>query len=146
MKSAEALKNDPPKIIVMTPRDPDHDRRRSQRRKIKDTEFERVFNTTFPIVYDPDDKEYYFYGTSVWFKTEDLISGEWEYVKSLRTRSRNCSRQIRHAAGGPSRGPGGRFSRRPEKAKIVVATVPAELIVCIGEPIWLPLPETSCCM
>lgn len=82
-KSAEALKNDPPKIIVKTePAILITIEGNPRTQKIKDTELERVYNTTAPIVYDPDDKEYFFYGTSVWFTTEDLISGEWEYIKS----------------------------------------------------------------
>ena len=140
-KSAEALKNDPPKIIVMTqpailitidgnPRT----------QKIKDTELERVYNTTFPIVYDPDDKEYFFYGTSVWFTTEDLISGEWEYIKSPPSEVEDLFKEK-----------GGTQQAKPpaeastvsvdelKKAKIVVATVPAELIVTIGEPNLAPI-------
>ena len=51
MKSSEALKNDPPKIIVMTsPAILITIDGNPQTRKIKDTELERVFNTTFPIV------------------------------------------------------------------------------------------------
>jgi len=141
MKSAEALKNDPPKIIVMTqPAILITIDGNPQTRKIKDTELERVFNTTFPIVYDPDDKEYYFYGTSVWFKTEDLISGEWKYIKSPPDeveelfKEKPPAGQPAPAAEQPAVSP-----EELKKAKIIVATVPAELIVCIGEPNLTPI-------
>lgn len=141
MKSAEALKNDPPKIIVMTsPAILITIDGEPQRREIKDTEFERVFNTTFPIVYDPDDKEYYFYGTSVWFKTEDLISGEWEYIKSppdeIEELFKDKSGTQQTA---PPADPEAASPEDLKKAKIVVSTVPAELIVCLGEPNLAPI-------
>jgi hypothetical protein len=136
MKSSEALKNDPPKIIVMTsPAILITIDGNPQRQKIKDTELERVFNTTFPIVYDPDDEEYYFYGTSVWFRTEDLISGEWEYIKSPPDEVEELFKE--KASKEQPKPPADETSVSPEelkKAKIIVATVPAELIVCIGEP------------
>jgi len=141
MKSAEALKNDPPKIIVMTqPAILITIDGNPQTRKIKDTELERVFNTTFPIVYDPDDKEYFFYGTSVWFKTEDLISGEWKYIKSPPSEVEDLFKE--KPGNEPAKPPAGEQGASPEelkKAKIVVATVPAELIVCIGEPNLAPI-------
>ncbi len=141
MKSAEALKNDPPKIIVMTsPAILITIDGEPQRRKIKDTEFERVFNTTFPIVYDPDDEEYYFYGTSVWFKTEDLIAGEWEYIKSppdeIEELFKDKSATPQPA---PPADPEAASPEDLKKAKIVVSTVPAELIVCLGEPNLAPI-------
>lgn len=140
-KSAEALKNDPPKIIVKT--EPAilitiDGNPRTQ--KIKDTEFERVVNTTFPIVYDPEDKEYFFYGTSVWFTTEDLISGEWKYIKSPPGEVEDLFKEKGSA---PQAKPSSKEQAvSPEelkKAKIVVATVPAELIVCLGEPNLAPI-------
>jgi len=141
MKSAEALKNDPPKIIVMT--EPAilitiDGNPRTQ--KIKDSELERVYNTTFPIVYDPDDEEYFFYGTSVWFTTEDLIAGEWEYIKSPPSEVEDLFKEKGSAQQAPP--PADQTGVSPEelkKAKIVVSTVPAELIVCIGEPNLAPI-------
>jgi hypothetical protein len=140
-KSAEALKNDPPKIIVKT--EPAilitiDGNPRTQ--KIKDTELERVVNTTFPIVYDPDDKEYFFYGTSVWFTTEDLISGEWEYIKSPPSEVRDLFKEKEgdKQAKPPADQPTVSVDEL-KKAKIVVATVPAELIVTIGEPNLAPI-------
>lgn len=141
MKSTEAIKNDPPKIIVMTsPAILITFDGNPQTRKIKDTELERVVNTTFPIVYDPDDKEYFFYGTSVWFTTEDLISGEWEYIKSppneveelFKEKPDNPKAPVKEEEKGAS-------PEELKKAKIVVATVPSELIVCIGEPNLAPI-------
>jgi hypothetical protein len=141
MKSAEALKNDPPKIIVMTsPAILITIDGNPQKQKIKDSELERVFNTTFPIVYDPDDKEYYFYGTSVWFKTEDLISGEWESIKSPPDEVEELFKE--KAASSTAKPPAEEPTVSPEelrKAKIVVSTVPAELIVCLGEPNLAPI-------
>ena len=141
MKSAEALKNDPPKIIVMTqPAILITIDGNPQTRKIKDSNLERVFNTTFPIVYDPDEKEYYFYGTSVWFKTEDLIAGPWEPIKSPPDEVEELFKEQPGAQQAPP--PVDEPSVSPEelrKARIVVATVPAELIVCLGEPNLAPI-------
>jgi hypothetical protein len=139
-KSAEALKNDPPKIIVKT--EPAilitiDGNPRTQ--KIKDTELERVYNTTFPIVYDPDDKEYFFYGTSVWFTTEDLISGEWEYIKHPPSEVEDL---FKEKDGSQPKPPADEPAVSPDelkKAKIVVSTVPAELIVTVGEPNLAPI-------
>ncbi len=140
-KSAEALKNDPPKIIVKTePAILITIEGNPRTQKIKDTELERVYNTTAPIVYDPDDKEYFFYGTSVWFTTEDLISGEWEYIKSPPSEVEDLFKEKGGAQQPPP--PADQPAVSPEelkKAKIVVATVPAELIVCIGEPNLAPI-------
>jgi hypothetical protein len=141
LKSAEALKNDPPKIIVMTsPAILITIDGNPQRRKIKDTELERVINTTFPIVYDPDDEEYYFYGTTVWFTTEDLISGEWKAIKSPPD---EVEELFKEKPGDekvqPPPDEAGASPEELRKAKIVVATVPAELIVCIGEPNLAPI-------
>ncbi len=140
-KSAEALKNDPPKIIVMT--EPAilitiDGNPRTQ--KIKDTELERVYNTTFPIVYDPDDKEYFFYGTSVWFTTEDLIAGEWEYIKSPPSEVEDLfkEKETKQQAKPPADQPAVSLDEL-KKAKIVVSTVPAELIVTIGKPNLAPI-------
>ncbi len=141
MKSSEALKNDPPKIIVMTsPAILITIDGNPQTRKIKDTELERVFNTTFPIVYDPDDEEYYFYGTSVWFTTEDLIAGEWEYIKSPPGDVEELFEE-KEDNGKPKPPPDEETVPVEElkEAKIVVATVPAELIVCLGEPNLSPI-------
>ena len=141
MKSSEALKNDPPKIIVMTsPAILITIDGNPQTKKIPGTELERVFNTTFPIVYDPDDEEYFFYGTSVWFTTEDLISGEWEYIKSppgdveelFEEKEDNKQPKSPPDEEGPS-------PEELKEAKIVVATVPSELIVCLGEPNLSPI-------
>jgi hypothetical protein len=141
MRSTEAIKNDPPKIIVMTsPAILITFDGNPKTQKIKDTELERVVNTTFPIVYDPDDKEYFFYGTSVWFTTEDLIAGEWEYIKSPPDEVEELFKEKPDNAKTPPPADEKPASvEELKKAKIVVATVPSELIVCLGEPNLEPI-------
>jgi hypothetical protein len=141
MKSAEALKNDPPKIILMTqPAILVTIDGNPQTRKIKGSELERVFNTTFPIVYDPDEEEYYLYGTSVWFMTEDLIAGPWEAIKSPPDEVEELFKeQPGTLPAQPSQEQPAASPEELRKAKIIVSTVPAELIVCLGEPNLAPI-------
>ena len=89
---------------------------------------------------DPDDEEYYFYGTSVWFTTEDLIAGEWEYIKSPPGDVEELFEE-KEDNGKPKPPPDEETVPVEElkEARIVVATVPAELIVCLGEPNLSPI-------
>ena len=128
-----AFRNDPPKIvfrdkvaILVTLDGP------PRLQAIRDTAYQRVINTPFPIVFDPRTREYWLYGSDVWFVTRDLLRGPW----SARDGAPVEIAQLFTARPGEApRDPGERVPKdKLRQAEIVVATEPTELISTDGEP------------
>ena len=123
--AAENLKNDPPKIMVVT--DPavlvfiDGE---PQLRDIENTKLKRVINTPFLVAYDTKKKNYYLDGGKIWMTAKDVM-GPWketkkvpEEVKALKQPSEEDKAET-----GDNRIP-----------RVIVATEPSELIVIDGKP------------
>ncbi|HKQ97975.1 MAG TPA: hypothetical protein VJV75_08875, partial [Candidatus Polarisedimenticolia bacterium] len=138
----EELKSEPPKVIysnqpallITIEGDP-------ELRPIGETKLMRVVNTPFPIVFDPERKTYYLYGSSVWFQTDDLVYGEWRAIDEPPNRVESLFKGDERAEGAPTQ-PAAGEGVSPEKlrrARIIVSTVPAELLVSDGEPRWSPV-------
>jgi hypothetical protein len=138
----EELKSDPPNILysdepallISIEGDP-------ELRPIGETKLMRVVNTPFPIVFDPARKTYYLFGSSVWFATDDLEYGTWKAIDAPPDKVAALFRGDERAEGAPTQPPAGE-GVPPEKlrhARIVVATVPSELIVSDGDPRWSPV-------
>ena len=103
--------------------------------EIAGTPYRRVINTPFPIVFDPATREYWLFGSEVWFTTRELPGGRWI--------ARDAAPQ----------GIAGLFTSTATKSpvgadvpvavlrqtEIVVTTEPAELISTDGEPEYRPL-------
>ena len=112
-------------------------------RAIGNTGLERVVNTPFPVVYDRATRRYYFYGSSVWFTTNDLTRGRWT---ALRQPPANVAALFaddeRQDANDSSANAGNAPTLTADqlrRARIIVATEPTELISTDGRPALQPL-------
>ncbi len=108
------------------------------------TDFQRVENSQFFIVFDKDDKLYYMYGDRVWFSSADLLA-KWELVKKPSRSLKKLQGDIEESnkkSGQQNTAPAEEV--KPENVPdIYVRTNPAELIVFEGEPKFTPVPETT---
>jgi hypothetical protein len=100
---------------------------------------QRVVNTALPVIFDPRTRQYWFYGSSVWFTTGDLLRGNWTssyaapsniaaLVKD--TDTLNSAQADAGKAASPA---------QLRSAKIIVAAEPTELVVTEGVPKYSPL-------
>jgi hypothetical protein len=104
---------------------------------VRDTPYQRVSNTPFPIVFDPATRQYWLYGSAIWFTTRDLVSGRWSPRDSA---PEGIARLFSTTAANPPVDPGAGVPRDTlRQAEIIVTTRPAELIVTDGEPEYRPL-------
>jgi hypothetical protein len=123
--AAENLKNDPPKIMVITePAVLVFIDGQPELRDIEKTNLKRVINTPFLIVLDTKTKDYYLDGGKIWMAAKDVM-GPWKETKkvpqeiqALRQPSEEDETET-----GDNRVP-----------KVIIATEPSELIVIDGKP------------
>ncbi|GMU68858.1 MAG: hypothetical protein AMXMBFR37_11900 [Steroidobacteraceae bacterium] len=137
--STDDLRNTPPKflyvdqpaILVSIDGTP-------QLRPVGSTGLERVVNTPFPIVFDRASKRYYFYGSSVWFTSTDLVGGRWSVLTNPPA---NVAALFTDAdADTTTDSPAPTLPADTlRRARIVVATEPTELISTDGPPAMQPL-------
>jgi hypothetical protein len=108
------------------------------------SDFQRIENSQFFIVFDKDDKLFYMYGDRVWFSTTDLMA-KWELVKKPSKSLKKLQSDIEESnkkSGQQNTVPAEEV--KPENVPdIYVRTNPAELIVFEGEPKFTPVPETT---
>lgn len=130
----QILYRDRPAILVTLDGEP-------KLQPIKDTAWQRVVNTPFPIVFDPATRQYWLFGSEIWFTARDLVRGPW----SPRDEAPAGIARLFAGTGGqdtgePPRDPGeGVPTEQLRKAEIIVSTVPAELISTDGAPQYRPL-------
>lgn len=132
------FRNDPPKIIyrdrsaILVTLDG-----QPRLQAVRDTPYQRVINTPFPIVFDPATREYWLFGSEVWFTTRELLSGRWT--------ARDTAPQ---GIAGLFAGTGERMppdagegvpKEKLRNAEIILATEPTELISTDGQPQYRPL-------
>lgn len=136
--SADGLSNTPPKFIyvdepaILLSFDGE-----PRLRAVGGTSLDRVVNTPFPIAYDRSTKRYYFYGSSVWFMTTDLLEGRWTPVANPPAR---VVELFSDADGANDSAPAPELSvEQLRRARIIVATEPTELISTDGKPALQPL-------
>jgi hypothetical protein len=135
-----AYRNDPPKIIVV-----DHPAilllldGEPRLQGVGSGGLRRVVNTALPVIFDPKTKQYWFYGSSVWFTTQDLLRGNWtsadrapSNIADLVTATDTLDSAQTDAGNAAS-------PSQLRAAKIIVATEPTELIVTQGAPKYNPL-------
>ncbi len=142
-KSAEALKADPPRIIVE--KEPavliliDGEPRI---KPIEKTPFERVINTPVALVLDPKTKTFYTTDGNFWYKADKAegpftsISAPPKEISQLLSSAKEAAKKQaseQKAAGAT-----------PEKPpKLVVSTEPAELVSFTSEPQYAPVTGTE---
>lgn len=130
----QILYRDRPAILVTLDGEP-------KLQPIKDTAWQRVVNTPFPIVFDPATRQYWLFGSEIWFTTRDLVRGPWSPRDAAPAGiARLFSSSDGQKAGEPPLDPGeGVPKEQLRKAEIIVSTVPAELISTEGAPEYRPL-------
>ena len=155
-KEASAkLNNDPPKIIymdepavlVIIDGDP-------ILKEIENTKLKYIVNTPFFIVYDASKKTYYLKGEDWWYSSRE-VTGDWklddnppkEAVEIAKQSEEQMAAQMKEqmeAEGVEAEEEEVEEQETPSTPpKIVVSTVPAELIVSDGVPSYQPINETG---
>jgi hypothetical protein len=123
--AAEGLKNDPPKIMVVTePTVLVFIDGKPELRDIEKTNLKRVINTPFLIAFDTKNKDYYLDGGKIWMTARDVM-GPWKETKNVPQQVQALRQPAEEDEGetGDNRIP-----------KVIVATEPSELIVIDGKP------------
>ncbi|MDH5274799.1 MAG: hypothetical protein OEW88_00060 [Gammaproteobacteria bacterium] len=132
------FRNDPPKIIyrdkpaILVTLDG-----APRLQVIQGTPYQRVINTPFPIIYDSASREYWLFGSEVWFASRQLLGGQWQPKAEAPA---GIAQLFAGTNDEPPPEPGAGVP--PEKlrqAVIVVVTEPSELISTDGEPQYQPL-------
>ena len=135
--ASEQINNTPPAIVVST--EPtvliQYDGE-PQLRPIDGAELSRVVNTPYFVVFDPAGKNYYLGSDQFWYQAKDA-KGPWEVIANppsnviaLKPEATNESALPKPAVTGPP-------------PKVIVATLPTELIVYEGEPQFKPVASTN---
>jgi hypothetical protein len=125
-RSMDGIKNDPPAIVFVEQKavlllydgEP-------QTRKIENSNYERVANTSYAVVKDPQSGVFYLHGGKLWYSAPSA-KGPWSAEPTPPADLVRMMPKDTSSAEPPSVAP-----------KIVVATSPTELIVTEGAPKWL---------
>ncbi len=106
-----------------------------------DSDLMRVINTPYTILFEPATKHYYLNADEKrWYSTED-IKGDWHLVMTVPDEVAKLVPQIEYMDV-PGEEPEEEFD--PESIpKIIVTTVPAELISAKGDPEFIPIDNTD---
>jgi len=152
-RQASGLNNTPPEIIfaktptvlVLFDGDPKF-------KPVPDSKIQQAINTPYFVVQDPGNKEYYLYGSSWWYKTNDVVNGKWTNVKSPPGDIKKLQEQL-EAQAKANQGDNQQAASGSDKSKdktppasppqIVVRTAPAELIQSSGEPDFATIQGTQ---
>jgi uncharacterized membrane protein YgcG len=127
--SADDLKAAPPKIMYVTyPAILVTIDGEPELSKVKDSKLMRIVNTPFFIVFEPEKKNYYLKGGSEWLSTKDIM-GAWQSEPSPPASVVAAADKFTD-----KQGESGEKQDTGSMPKIIVATVPTELIVSEGEP------------
>jgi hypothetical protein len=129
--SVDGLKADPPKIVYKS--EPsvlvfmDGEPRLA---KVEKTDYERVINTPFAIIYDPSSKTYYLSGNNVWYTAKAAL-GPWNPLTGKPPTGIAALAPPDTSADSKTPSP---------PPKIVVATVPTELLCTDGPAKYAAVP------
>ena len=105
----------------------------------------RVINTAYLIVQNPDDKKYYLYGGNFWYQSSSINEG-WIYVKALPKQIQELDKQIKEQQSKNSNGDASQTTNTDKNQtppQIIVSTQPAELIQSNGEADFKTVQGTS---
>ncbi len=104
---------------------------------IQGTPYQRVINTPFPIIFDSASREYWLFGSEVWFTSRQLLGGQWQPKDEAPA---GIAKLFAGTNDEPPPDPGAGVTRdKLRQAEIIVATEPSELISTDGEPQYQPL-------
>jgi hypothetical protein len=133
-------RNDPPKIIVV-----DHPAilllldGEPRLQNVGSGGLQQVLNTALPLIFDPKSKQYWFYGSSVWFTTNNLLRGTWTSADHAPSNVADLVKETDTLDSAQSDAGKAASPAQLRAAKIIVATEPTELIVTDGAPKYNPL-------
>ncbi len=129
--AAQGLKMDPPKIyyveypatLILIDGDP-------VLLKIENSSLKRVVNCPYLMVFDPSSKTYFLNGGYVWYRTKE-VKGPWREEK-------NPPAEVAAMVTKEALTEAGVKKTDTKNTRIIVDTVPAELLSVDGEPKWKP--------
>ncbi len=133
-------RNDPPKIIVVD--SPAILLLLDGEPRLQDAGaggLQRVVNTALPVIFDPKSQQYWFYGSSVWFTTNDLLHGNWTSTGIAPANVADLVKDTDTLASAQTDAGRAATPAQLRAARIVVATEPTELIVTEGAAKYNPL-------
>jgi hypothetical protein len=157
-QSAEALRNDPPQILVETePAMLLHYDGTPQARDIEGTKLRRVINTPSIVIQDPAAGSWYLYGGTGWFTAKEPM-GPWkpgkpspavaQVVAEMEKRAAESAKKNGETMPKDDEGALAAEAKKddpkfdPSKPpKVIPATKATELVVFTGDPTWKPLVE-----
>ncbi len=122
----EIVVSDVPAVLVVLDGEP-------IQRKIEKTDYERVVNTPFAILYDPGSKTYYLSNGWDWYAAPAVVKGPWTYTTKVPA---DLKKLVPPDSTTPQ-------PEKPGQLKILVATKPTELVSFEGTPAWTPLAGTD---
>lgn len=148
-KSAEGLKNDPPRIVfaeeptvlVVLDGEP-------QLRDIEGAPLKLVVNTPFLMMLDTRTNDYFLCGGTGWWYRSSAPAGPWEPVGrppseiasfAARAQAQQASERDRRGAGASAGSAIRDGTEQARPPRIIVATEPTELIVSEGKPTFKPI-------
>jgi hypothetical protein len=100
---------------------------------------QKVVNTALPVIFDAKSKQYWFYGSSVWFTTSDLLHGNWTSTDRAPLNIANLVKDTDTLDSAQTDAGKAASPSQLRGAEIIVATEPTELIVTQGAPKYSPL-------
>jgi hypothetical protein len=100
---------------------------------------QRIANTALPVIFDPKSRQYWLYGSSVWFQTNDLLKGNWIPVDKAPSNISDLVKDNDTLDSAQNDAGKTATAAQLRSAKIIVATEPTELIVTDGTPKYSPL-------
>ncbi len=143
------MKNDPPEILFV--RKPsillifDGD---PVAREVENAGVKRIINTPFLVLQDEQDKQYYLYGNTLWYKSPDPVKSPWVKIS---TPSQAVSRyvaslqqQMQQSGTLPDPSSAKQQSNGNQSVPdVIVRTKPAELLQTEGDPKFAPIQGTQ---
>jgi hypothetical protein len=142
-QQSEGLNTKPPKIIykeepsvlVLIDGDPKIE-------KDKDMNLDRVMNTPFLIVRNPDDNKFYLFGGDFWYSSNNVLNG-WVPVDKLKGTIKDLDKAMQEQLEKNSTEEDKAKEKAESPPSIVISTEPAELITTDGEPDFQSIETTS---
>ena len=119
---------------------------------IPNTKLEQAINTPYFVVQDPAKKEFFLFGDPWWYKTNDVVKGQWTNIKEPPQEVRKLQEQLEKKAkasqaanqqAAPDSSQANGKSQPATPPQILVRTAPAELIQSNGEPDFATIQGTQ---
>ncbi len=143
-KTAEELRNEPPKILVekelavlvLIDGEP-------RLEKVENTSLQRVVNSPFVILFDQGARTYFISNGDAWYRAS-AATGPYQVVAKPTAEVAKVAAQAKKAQAEAEKDEGVTDKPKSDRPpKLVVSTEPAELISFDGEPAYEPVPETN---